>query len=261
MIPCPATPSPWYDRTMSISGIRQYVETYASGKLWYWYLPLWLLGLYAFFELFQFDMIKGQMPLILLIPYSFDFLLHEMAHIVTALLPAVLTASAGSLSELLLGTGLVVMAFWQRIYFVSLFCLLWLDLACQSAGTYMADAIPQQLPLVSLGGALSGQEPIHDWHFVFGQLDLLPASAFIGNSLRFIGVVCGLFGVLFSAWVMYKISQAPRWAATQDEAALAIAHAPVVSVNANIKPPIDTGFTSYPIEVSQETSAQAKKRD
>ncbi len=181
------------------------MDEFAKGKLWYWHLPLWLFGLYAFVKLLGFDMLKP-MPIVLLVPYSFDFLLHEFAHLFTAFLPAVLTASAGSISELMLGTGLVVGAFWFRNYFAAMFCCLWFDLTAQSAGTYMADAIPQHLPLVSLGGALSGQDPIHDWHFVFSKLHMLGASAFIGDGLRFVGHVVGLCGVALAAWLMYKMA-------------------------------------------------------
>jgi hypothetical protein len=69
----------------------------------------------------------------------------------------------------------------------------------------MADAVPQQLPLVSLGGALSGQDAVHDWHFVFSQLHLLDASAFIGNSLRVTGHIAGFAGVVFVAWLIFKM--------------------------------------------------------
>ena len=189
-----------------MSTVSDGIDSYISGKKWYWYLPLWLLGLYMYVELFEFNMVKQQMPLIWLVPYSFDFLLHEIAHIATAFLPPVLTASAGSGSEVLLGTLLIAMAVWQRSYFASLFCFLWFALACDSAGQYMADAVPQRLQLVSLGGALSGQDPLHDWHFVFGQLHLLGASAFIGNSLRAIGFLVGLAGVAFTAWLLYKMA-------------------------------------------------------
>jgi hypothetical protein len=231
---------------MTISSLNTRVEKYAAGKIWYWYLPLWLFGLYIFYELFQLDMAHQQMPLVLIIPYSADFLLHEWAHIFTAFLPAVMTASAGSLSELGLGTTLVVMAFWQRSYFAALFCLLWLDLACQSAGQYMADAIPQQLQLVSLGAALSGGEAKHDWHFVFGQLHILQASYFIGDSIRIIGDLAGLLGVAFSAWLLYKMSQAPRWASSNDEAVLIATHSPIEE-QPN-KPSEDKGFTSLPFD-------------
>jgi hypothetical protein len=185
------------------------LKAYATRKTWYWYLPLWLFGAYVFVKLLAFNML-GSLPIVLLVPYSFDFMLHEMAHIVTAFLPSIMTASSGSFSELLLGTGLVLGGFWFRNYFAIMFCCLWFDLTAQSAGTYMADAIPQQLPLVSLGGALSGQDPLHDWHFVFGKLHMLGASAFVGNSLRLVGHLVGLFGLLFAGWIIYQIAAATQ---------------------------------------------------
>jgi hypothetical protein len=196
---------------MNLGQVKINIEAYVQNKPWKGYVLLWLFGLYVYIQLFNFDLVQQHMPLVLLIPYSFDFFLHEMAHIVTALLPSVVCASAGSLSELALGTGLVIMAFRQRNYFASLFCFLWFDLTCQSAGTYMADAIPQKLQLVSLGAMLSGGgEARHDWHYVFGQLHILWASAFIGDTIRVIGVFGGTFGVIFSAWLLYKMSQAPH---------------------------------------------------
>jgi len=187
------------------AGLRESVDEFAKGKSWGWHVLPWLFGLYIFVQMFHFDMVGGHMPLVLLVPYSFDFVLHEFAHMFTAFMPDLLTASAGSIAELLLGAGLVWGAFHFRNYFASLFCLLWFDLTLQSAGTYMADAVPQQLPLVSLGGALSGQDPVHDWHFVFGQLHMLGASGFIGNGLRILGHTVGLLGIAFTAYVMYRM--------------------------------------------------------
>lgn len=205
-----------YYALMAFTGFRASLDNYVAGKQWYMYIPLWLFGIYIFIKLLGFDMLAG-LPTVLLIPYSFNFALHELAHILTGFLPPILTASAGSFSELLLGAGLVAGAFHFRNYFASMFCLLWFDLACQGAGTYMADALPQRLPLVSLGGALSGQDPLHDWHFVFGELHMLGMSNLIGNLIRVIGHIAGLFGIAFAGWVMYKIaaSSASKIEATQ----------------------------------------------
>ena len=246
---------------MDLEQLNARVEAYAKGKTWYWYLPLWLFGLYTFYELFRLDMVKQQLPLVLLIPYSFNFFIHEMAHIVTAWLPAVLCASAGSLSELALGVVLVVLAFRQRSYFALLFCFLWFDLACQSAGAYMADAVPQQLQLVSLGALLSGGgEARHDWNFVFGQLHLLWASAFIGDTIRVIGAVGGFLGVIFTAWVMYKMSQAPHWAEGEDEALLRAAHP--AREHIPTKSVADEGFTSLPLSspLADQTSPKRSRK-
>src|SRR5690606_17777585 len=102
-------------------------------------------------------------------------------------------------------------AFFFKNYFASLFCFLWLMLACMSVGSYMADAVPQNIPLVSLGGALAGSEQaIHDWNFIFGKLGLLESSAFIGGATKGFGIASGLFGLIFSAWIMYKMAAARR---------------------------------------------------
>ena len=204
---CSRTAAVVYYALMVFAGFRASLDEYAQNKQWYLHIPLLLFGIYIFVKLLGFNMLEG-LPFVLLVPYSFDFMLHEFAHIFTAFLPSILTASAGSISELLLGSGLVVGAFYFRNYFASMFCLLWFDLTCQSAGTYMADAIPQRLPLVSLGGALSGQDPVHDWHFVFGKLHMLDMSNFIGNSIRFVGHVAGLLGVVFATWLIYKMAAA-----------------------------------------------------
>lgn len=191
---------------LSLFDLQSDIDRYVRGKTWYWYAPLWLIGAYTFFKLLGFSPNK-QMPFIIAIPQAFDFFLHEMAHIVTSFLPAILTAAAGSFSELLLATLLVAMTFRQRSYSAVLISSLWFMLACQSVGTYMADARAQKIELVSLGSALSGgDQAIHDWHFIFGKLHLLPLDGFIGGSVRAVGILAGLSGLIFSAWIMYKMA-------------------------------------------------------
>ncbi len=195
-------------KVMVFANTRARVHEYAKGKTWYWFLPLWLFGAFVFIKLLSFSLIEP-LPVVLAIPHAFDFTLHEFAHVLTAWLPPLVTAAVGSGSELLLGLLLVYGAFKFRNYFASLFCFLWLMLVCMSVGSYMADALPRRIPLVSLGGTLSGSETVtHDWNFVFGQLHLLGASGFIGNSVKVLGVLAGIFGLLFSAWVMYKMASA-----------------------------------------------------
>lgn len=191
---------------MALSDTFSDIDMYVQGKKWYWYIPAWLIGLYICIALLGFSPNK-QMPFLISIGQSFDFFLHEMAHIITGFLPAIVTAAAGSFSELLLGVSLVGMAIKQRAYFTVLITSLWLMMACQSVGIYMADAKPQRLNLVSLGGELAGSDmPIHDWNFIFTRLHLLGMSGFIGTSVRVIGVIAGICGLAFTAWLIYKMA-------------------------------------------------------
>lgn len=193
---------------MALADLRANIDTYAQDKWWQWHIPLWLFGAYVFYKMLGFDL-TGPLPFVVAVPHAFDFMLHELAHILTAWLPPVVSAGAGSFSELLLGIALVWGAFTMRNYFASLFCFLWLMLACLSVGAYMADAVPRQIPLVSLGGALAGSEnATHDWHFIFGELNMLGASGFIGGIFRVFGILAGLAGLLFSGWIIYKMATA-----------------------------------------------------
>jgi len=200
-----------------LSEIKSQIDEYVKGKTWYWYIPVWLFGLYVFILLLSFNP-NNQSSFIIAIPQSFDFFLHEMAHILTAFLPGILTAAAGSFSELLLGVLLILGAFKSKSYFAVLICALWFMLTCQSAGIYMADARAQKLALVSLGGALSGSDKaIHDWNFVFGKLHILSLDTFIGNSVRAVGIIVGVISLIFAAWLINKMALAKNEKALTNE--------------------------------------------
>jgi hypothetical protein len=127
-------------------------------------------------------------------------------------------------------------------------CFLWFMLACQSAGIYMADARAQALDLVSLGGALAGEDTaIHDWHFIFDKLGMLQWDTLIGNSVRGLGTLAGSFGLGFGAWLIYKMaaSQDARPLDKSEEAFLETTRA--IAQNANAKKPPAGGKPSiYP---------------
>lgn len=191
---------------MAFYNIKSSVNEYVQNKNWYWYVPFWLFGLYLFIKLLDFKLGKAAPSFFIEIAQSFDFMLHEMAHLLTGFLPSLITASAGSASELLLGTSLIITAFAVRSYFASMFCFLWFMLAAQATADYMADAKLQQLPLVSFGGG----DPIHDWNFVFNKLGLLNSSGLISGAMRGIGIAAGLFGLAWSLWLIIKIYRAKK---------------------------------------------------
>ena len=218
-----------------LSEIKSQIDEYVKGKTWYWYVPLWLFGLYVFILLLSFNP-NNESSFIIAIPQSFDFFLHEMAHIITAFLPSILTAAAGSLSELLLGVLLVLGAFKSKSYSALLICALWFMLTCQSAGIYMADARAQKLALVSLGGALSGSDKtIHDWNFVFGKLHILSLDTFIGDSVRAVGILVGITSLIFAAWLINKMALAKNEKAlTTEETQLLTMTAATSGVDTNV---------------------------
>lgn len=183
--------------------LKASLDNYSKNKSWFWYVPFWLFGLYLFVKLLSFEL-GGPTAFIIAVPQSFNFFLHEMAHIFVSFLPAIMVAAAGSASELLLGVGLIVGAFLTRSYFAALFCGLWFMLAAHSVADYMADARAQALPLVSFGGS----DPTHDWHFIFSELGLLEQDTMIAAITRSLGTLVGLFFLMFSAWLIFKMTLA-----------------------------------------------------
>ena len=229
---------------MAFQQLRENINEYAKDKTWYWHVPLWLLGVYLFFELLSFNLIDPQ-PFALSVMHAFDFTLHEIAHVFTAWLPPLVTAAAGSASELILGALLVYGGFKFRNYFGVLFCCLWMMLVCMATGHYMADAVPQQIQLVSLGASLAGGETvIHDWYFIFGELGLLGSSGAIGGMVKAIGVLFGLFGLVFSVFIVFKMAVTDKKEKEEKAAAEALAKTPDGKVP--IYPDATRGSLSHP---------------
>lgn len=196
---------------MALHALGTRLDDYLAGKSWYWYVLPWLFGLYLFTQLLDFELGGEAGSFFVLVMQSVNFFLHEMAHLVAVFLPDIMTAAAGSGSELLLGLGLIIGGFLGRTYFASLFGFLWFMLATQSTADYMADAASQNLPLVSFGGG----DPIHDWNFIFQKLGLLEHSELIANMVRFSGIIAGLFGLGFALYLIVRMYLTRREAASR----------------------------------------------
>lgn len=162
-----------------------------------WSVVLWLFFAYLFIQILQFNQGTNS-NLLLGGMYFILFGIHEAAHVVFGLLPSVFVASAGSVSEIIFASLLVVAAIRSHAAPAAItFTILWFMLALTSAGNYMADAQDQIMPLVGMG-----PNPMHDWHFVFNELGLLAASPAIGTSLKIVGAVIAAGSL---AWYLARI--------------------------------------------------------
>lgn len=179
--------------------INSSTTKYAETKPWWLYLLVWLFLAFLFTDILKFHSNHSNF-FVVGIMYFVELGVHEVSHLLTAFLPSVLTASAGSFGEILFTSLVVYAGLRYRAYFVAAFGLLWMMLAFNSTGIYMADARAQSLPLVG-----PGPEPTHDWHFVFDRLGLLSHDHFIGGAFRVFGDILGLLGLLFGAWLIYKM--------------------------------------------------------
>lgn len=170
-------------------------------SLWL-YIPLWVFFVYLYIQILFFTAETPQ-NILLSGMYFIEFGVHEASHLFAIFLPHIFTAAAGSVGEVTFTILIVVAALRGRAYFAAIFGALWVMLAMNSAGRYMADAKTQQIPLVGFSN-----QPTHDWNFVFGQLGWLPADTIIGNSVRGIGDLVGVVALGFGIWlIINKITQ------------------------------------------------------
>lgn len=133
--------------------------------------------------------------------YFILFGVHEAAHIVLMFAPPVVTAAAGSLSEIVFTSLLLWVSIRAKSYLATGFSLIWLMLALSSAGRYMADAKDQLIPLIG-----PGANPQHDWNFVFTELNLLEQSSVIGDAIRFGGYAVGIVGLAVTLAYIIKLA-------------------------------------------------------
>jgi hypothetical protein len=185
-----------------MQSFSEVIRDYAAGKKWYWYVPLWLFFVYILYEIYLFA--PNEPVGTVIVPMSMLYFgLHELAHAFTMAFPAVITAAAGSLSEILFGVLLVYALVRSKAFFAALYACLWLAFAFKDAGIYMADARAQNLTLFSP----FGDNAIHDWQFVFFRLGLLPYDTKIGGAFIITGYLIAIAALGFGLRLMYLFAK------------------------------------------------------
>jgi hypothetical protein len=169
-----------------------------QSKAWF-YLLLWLFFVYLFTQILGFSS-NTNSNIVLGGMYFIEFGVHEVSHLVTAFLPPILCATAGSIGEVSFTVLMAVAAYRAKSYMALGFTLLWVMLAANSAGIYMADARAQQLQLVG-----AGPDPKHDWNFVFGQLGWLDWDTFIGTFVRVMGDFAGVAALIIGILIVSSL--------------------------------------------------------
>lgn len=179
------------------------VNSYTRRALWL-YLPLWLCFAYLLVQILGF---QAGMPQNIVISgmYFIEFGVHEVSHLIAGFLPGILVAAAGSIGEITFTILIVIAALKARSYFAAIFGALWVTLAMNSVGRYMADARTQLIPLVG-----PSDQPIHDWFYVFNQLGWLQYDTVIGNIVRWIGDGIGIAALCGGAWLIVIVATTGR---------------------------------------------------
>ncbi|MBL8159096.1 hypothetical protein JNJ66_01430 [Candidatus Saccharibacteria bacterium] len=200
-------------------------------SLW-WYIPLWGFFVYMFISILSFGP-QGTDNIAVNVMQTIDFGIHETSHLAVGFFPPIIVALAGSMGEIMVGGLMTFAGFHSKNRFAGIFGMLWLMLACHSVGTYIADARAQQLQLVG-----PGADPKHDWHFILEQWNMLPADTAIGASVRGLGSLIGLAGLLLGLWIIIQmVRRAFAATASEEEAAANAALDPKKDINPYIYQP------------------------
>jgi hypothetical protein len=122
-----------------------------------------------------------------------DLGFHELGHLLTYLLPDVVTALMGSVMQ-------VAVPLAVAVYFLLIrrdrlgggLCLAWAATSAQNVSIYIADAPTQTLPLLGEG--------IHDWAFVLGRWHAIDRAAAIAAGVKGFGLALLFAGFALSVW-------------------------------------------------------------
>ena len=182
----------WYSNDMQTMDTQKMPM---SLPLWI-YIVGWVAFAYLFVQILSFQAEASQNVLLSGL-YFIEFGVHEASHLIVAFMPQLFVAAAGSAGEIAFTLLILYATIKGEAYFAAVFAGLWIMLAMNNVGRYMADARSQVLPLVGPGETVQ-----HDWHYVFGQLGWLNADTVIGGTVRGIGIAIGVAAL---GWGLYLI--------------------------------------------------------
>jgi hypothetical protein len=175
------------------------IDAWAAGRSWAVRLPV----LVYFGWVFQHHVEN---------PFYVSFLgginlgIHELGHFLWSPLGDTLMILGGSLTQCLLPVIAMVMFYRQRDYFAIAIAFCWLSTNLFSVATYAADALTQQLSLVSPVGG----DPLHDWGYLLTRWNKLSKAAAMGGTIRQTAVVSMLIGFVSGAWVLWRMFALPK---------------------------------------------------
>jgi hypothetical protein len=129
---------------------------------------------------------------------------HEMGHMVFSHFGRTLTILGGTILQLVVPIAAGIhLAFWQRDGFGLGVCLSWLSFSLWNVATYMADALRDELPLVSLGDG----EPQHDWGTLLTEWHVLNHADHFALSVRVVATLVWLGSLALGGWLCWRMAK------------------------------------------------------
>jgi hypothetical protein len=146
----------------------------------------WLLILATLY--FGYQLITVSAPWIFL--DNLNLLIHEAGHLIFFTFGDFIRMLGGSLFQILFPFAFLIYFLLRKDYFSVSFILFWVADNIINVSVYMRDAQLMQLPL------LGGDTAIHDWNWLFTDMNILPQTQLIGTTFFILGTVCMITGIL-----------------------------------------------------------------
>jgi hypothetical protein len=121
-----------------------------------------------------------------------NLLIHEAGHLFFRPLGEFMMIAGGSLFQVIMPAIFVGYFIRQKNYYSAAMVLFWVGESILNVSVYAGDSLALQLPL------LGGQDSIHDWNYMLGQLGMLKSTPKIAGFIRFIGTVVIVFAFVWA---------------------------------------------------------------
>lgn len=155
-----------------------------------------LIGWLIFYALFLLHAATDEDGFLLI--DNVNLVIHEGGHFLFGWFGYTVGILGGTLGQLLVPLLAAIYFFWHRQTAAVAFAAFWFFENFLYAGTYMADARSQALPLVGSGE--------HDWEILFSQWGLMNSDVAIGGAARKLGWM-GMFATVgWLIWMWKKLT-------------------------------------------------------
>ena len=110
-----------------------------------------------------------------------NLLIHEAGHLFFRPLGEFMMIAGGSLFQIIMPAIFVGYFVRQKNFYSAAMVLFWVGESMLNVSVYAGDSLALQLPL------LGGEDSIHDWNYMLGQLGMLKSTPKIAGLIRFLG--------------------------------------------------------------------------
>jgi hypothetical protein len=134
-----------------------------------------------------------------------NLIIHEAGHMVFRPFGEFMMIAGGSLFQVIVPLVFAGYFYFNRKQFSSALVLFWLGESLLNVSVYAADSVLMQLPL------LGGNDTIHDWNYMLGELGLLWHTGKIALVIRALGTLIIVFALGWAIYATKRSSEDARF--------------------------------------------------